>query len=101
MAGIVGYEDEGFWLGRVLDLRWSQETDHWLSAIRKGLYSRSRMSNCEMQVGHVLPGSRSHWPLPFKMNALQQMKLDGRQSLGHGFGQSHGKRVPQPGRNSH
>ena len=94
IARIVGYEDEGFRLGRVLHLRWSQETDHWLSAILIGPYSRGRMSNREMQLGHVLPGRRSHWPLLFKMNAFQQVKLDGRQSLGHGCAQSCSKRVP-------
>jgi len=99
IAGIVGYEDEGFRFRRVLDMRWSQETDHWLSAILKGPYSRSRLLNREMQVGHVLPGCRSHWPLLFKTNTLQQVKLDGRQPPSHRFAQNHSKLISQSGRN--
>jgi len=82
IARIVGYENERLWFGRVLDLRWSQETDHWLTVILIGPYSHSRMSNREIQVSYILPGCRSYWPLLFEMNALQQVKLDGRQSLG-------------------
>ena len=101
IARIVGYEDEGLRLGRVLDLRWSQETDHGLNAILIGPYSRRRMSNREMQVGHVLPGCRSHRPLPFKMNTLQQVKLNGWQLPGHRFAPNRSKLVSQSGRNSH